>query len=247
MTWLGLITLAYQDLNYYALGDAIPAEGLNLGLLVLNGFIDFLGTKRLSMWTINRQIFHLIGGQQNYKMGPNSTDPGWNVPRPTQIYRAGVILPGSPDYEKPIDIITDAQYAATRIKQLPSTFPTEVYDDGSWPDANIYYYPLPQNSYDVTLYVPLQVTQVTSDIINDDISLPPGYQFMLEYGLVKHLGPKCSVAPAQWMITLADSSLLSVMTNNQPELLLRTEKSMRANRRDDYNILTGGFGRRGDN
>ena len=99
----------------------------------------------------------------------------------------------------------------------------------------------------MTLYVPLQVTQVTSDIINDDISLPPGYQFMLEYGLVKHLGPKCSVAPPQWMINLADSSLLSVMTNNQPELLLRTEKSMRANRRDDYNILTGGFGRRGDN
>jgi len=247
MTWADLITLAYLDLNVFDGIDAIPARAQVIGLQTLNGFIDYLGTKRLSMWTINRQVFNLIANQQTYAMGPNSPDPGWNVPRPTQIYRAGVILDAysNPPLEKPCDIITDAQYAATRIKALPSTFPTEVYDDGSWPNANIWWYPLPQVALPVTLYVPQAVTVVTD--ATQEISLPPGYQDMLEYNLVKRLGPKWSVAPNSYFLQMADETLLAIMGSNQPELLLRTDRAMRGNATAGYNIYTGGFGRRGNN
>lgn len=244
MTWADLITLAYLDLNVFAGPDAIPANAQQIGFNTLNGLIDWLGTQRLSMYTIQRQVFNLIANQQSYAMGPTSTDPGWNVARPTSIYRAGVVLDAysNPPLEKPVHIITDAQYAATRIKQLPSTFPTEMYDDRAWPNANIWWYPLPQAAMPVTLYVPLALTQITEAQLKEAISLPPGYQDMLEYNLVKRLGPKWSVAPNQYMLMMADSTLLGIKGPNQPELLLRTDPAMRAGNRQAWNIYDDSYG-----
>lgn len=249
MSWRDLIVLVFAGLRVYGVADNIPDASMRIALTVLNGFIDFLGTQRLSMWTIQRLVFNLVAGQQSYAMGSGQTLPNWDSPRPTQIYRAGVVLPGlsSLPYEKPLTIITDAQYAATRIKELPSTFPTEMFDDGGYPAANIWYYPLPQVALPVTLYVPLAVTQIDSADITQTIVLPSGYQQMLEDGLTRRLAPKFGRDVTQDMRNDADASLLAVKGNNQPELLLRTDPAMRGDRSAGFNVYTGGFGRRGDN
>lgn len=242
MTWRDLIVLVFAGLGVYGPASNIPASSMRTALLVLNGFIDYLGTQRLSMWTIQRLVFNLVANKQSYAMGPGQTLPNWDSPRPAQIYRAGVILNDyAPDYEKPLDIITDAQYAATRIKQLPSTFPTELFNDGANPASNIWFYPLPQIAYPVTLYVPQAVAKVDQANITDDLILPPGYQQMLEDGLTVRLANKFARPVTQEMKNTADASLLAVKSNNQPELRLRTPSGMRGTGGRWFDIYSGSF------
>lgn len=246
MTYRDLIELAYLNLNVFSSGDDIDEHAESVAFNVLNRIFDDLGAVRGSMFTINRLVFNLLGGKQTYLIGPGNVLPDWNSPRPTEIYRAGIVLDAysNPPLEKPLHIITDAMYAATRIKQLPSTFPTEVYNDGNFPSSTIWYYPAPTIAFPVTLYVPLALAQVSFANITSELSYPPGYTGYLEDILTYRLAPKWSVDPTAYK-PIAEESMLKILNANTQDLILRCDPAMRGPAVAGYNIYTGGFGRRG--
>jgi hypothetical protein len=128
VTALDLITLSLTDLGVIAAGETPAGADAELCLQVLQGFIDYLGSQRLTVWTITRAVFNLTTSQ-TYTLGPGGTFDTTTVPgaqRPQRtVYRAGIILPGfSLPLEKPLHIYTDAEWA--NVRRQVSALSTEL-------------------------------------------------------------------------------------------------------------------------
>jgi hypothetical protein len=245
VTALDLITLSLTDLGVIAAGETPAGADAELCLQVLQGFIDYLGSQRLTVWTITRAVFNLTTSQ-TYTLGPGGTFDTTTVPgaqRPQRtVYRAGIILPGfSLPLEKPLHIYTDADWANVRMKTLSTTFPTGVYLDYAYPLCNVTYWPAPtEAALQGTFYIPSQVAQVSA--LSTELVFPPGYQEMLEFGLAVRLAPKFGRPVPPYASAMAISSMNAIKAVNQISLTMKVDPAIRGYG-GSYNILDDNYDR----
>lgn len=91
MTAREIIVACFSDLNINDPGEPIGAADAMAALRLLNNLASSWRTQSLTTVAIVRQLFNLIANQQVYSIGLGAD---FNVPRPTSIQAAGLLLSG---------------------------------------------------------------------------------------------------------------------------------------------------------
>jgi hypothetical protein len=128
-----------------------PSE-LTDGLIFLNQQINYWAARGCYAWTTTFQVYTLTPGHQPHLIGPGLDTPDFNVAlRPTGIQSASVILPGNTTTDVPITIRDNAWWAANSVKNLQSTFPTDLYYEADYPNGELWFWPVATAGYQVRL------------------------------------------------------------------------------------------------
>lgn len=235
MTGLDLVSGSLRVLGVLATNEQPTAAEANNALQSLNDMIDSWSNERLTIYSIVREVFALVGGQQTYTFGSGGN---FNSARPVLIENALLQLPGSnPIVEIPVDILNKDQYSGALIKTLMSAFPLCLYNDDSFPLANINVYPVPSAACNLVLYSAKPLTQIAS--LTTTIILPPGYQRAIKYNLVIDLAPEYGRPVKPEVVEIANSSKASIKRRNSKTLYLQVDDALRP-RPAVFNWYTGG-------
>lgn len=198
-----LISDALKSLGVLAAGENIEAGDAQDALVSLNDMLETWNNDNLKVYSINRQVFPLTVGVQDYTLGTGGT---FNIPRPNWIQNVSIIPDASaPTLEIPIDMLRDEQWRNVAVKSLTSTFPTLVYPHGDFPLNTLSFWPAPSAACSAVLYTPVHVSAFAT--INDTVSFPNGYREALRFGLALRLAPNYGIEPSATIVSLAMNAL----------------------------------------
>lgn len=211
-----LIKGALRLINVIATNEEPNSDDTDIALQSLDGLLSSLGTDLLNIFTFNPKRFLLVGGKQEYKLGPaldsagQPTGADWVVERPMRIEQVKLILypnVASVDGETvitanqgtlflPIDQLNDEEFSSIRIRALQNQWPIASYDNGNYPVRTLSFWPIPTQSNAVELWMwdPLSLYED----LDQQLNLPQGYERYLRYKLAVELAPEFGkeVSPA---------------------------------------------------
>lgn len=130
----------------------------------------------------------------------------WAFPRPTRLSRMSILYaPGSQALELQIPIIDLEKWQNIPIKNTPTqNFPLMVYNDESFPNMNLSFWPVPTNSSGVVAYTWNTLGELAT--LANLIELPPGYVDAFKYNLALRLALTNGITPEPWLVTEAKLS-----------------------------------------
>lgn len=160
----GITTLPGIEPSIDQYTELIPETNRMMGSWNLDGHKIY--STSIDRYAMNPQ-------QTTYFIGPTGD---FVAPRPTFIYRANVVLVNSsPELHLPVRLLSDAEWAAHVITELPAPWPWQLYNDGAVPDSKLYLFGFPTAKNDLELFT---WNQLKSDFSSttDAVVLPPGYE-----------------------------------------------------------------------
>jgi hypothetical protein len=200
-----------------ASGEVPTNDEAQDALTCLNQMLDSWAADRLMVFTITIDEFPLVVNQQVYTYGVGGN---FNGQRPARIDRMSIVSLTNPDQplELPIDYLTDWDWQQVPVKNIQTTLPQAVYDDGNFPLRNLSFWPIPTAPVNTRIYHWTQLTQYSS--LTTDNSYPPGYIEALRYNLAVRLMAEFpgGFDPVMSAVTqpLAVESLARVKSMNLP-------------------------------
>lgn len=174
-----LVITALKTAGILTQGETPTSEEVVDGLGVLNRMLASWSNDSLVIYARTFENFPLSSGVGDYTIGPGAT---FNTVRPMHIIDA-FVRQDTLDYW--LSIVPDEQYDSIAYKNIDS-IPQILNYTAQYPQATIRIYPKPQNSFTLYLRSEKQLSTIT---LNDDISLPPGWEDALVYNLAVRLAP----------------------------------------------------------
>lgn len=184
MTPNDLISSALRLIGALASGETAESADMADAFIVLNQMLDSYNAESLMMYTRNINTFPLVVGQQVYTLG---TGGNFNIPRPAKLERISIVNLGNVNQplELPMTLYTDRDWQMIPVKNIGSTLPQGVYDDGAFPLRNLSYWPIPSTNVNTILYSWSPLNAFPD--LTTDVTLPPGYMEALRYNLAVRL------------------------------------------------------------
>lgn len=215
-----LVRDAYRALNVVGAKEALKGNQLESGIKLLNRMVDRFNTKNLLPLYVQQETFSLVVDKQIYTIGVGGD---FNTVRPTSILKATITQNNSNypmikyTYDDWMNIFT-----LTNTSDIPRYF----YYEPAYPLGRIhlYYSPSATNTINIA-----SEKQQGSYVIDDVLSLSPGYESMFIYNLAKELllfFPSESTGPL--VIKLAAESLKDVEQENVKNIMVESEIDSRA-------------------
>lgn len=194
--------------------ESIDATVAQFALREFNRMIQAWNTEDLMVYTVNRQLFPLVPGQQVYTLGVGGNFNTTTPVRPGQIDMVSVLF-GSPAVEIPIDILNDEEWRDMSVKQVNSTFPLMVWSNGNYPLNDLSFWPIPQMVNSVVLYIWGQTTEFPD--VNATVTFPQGYEDAMVPSLALRLCPSYGVQPNPMTIAKAQAAKTRIKhLNSEP-------------------------------
>ena len=180
---LDIIKRSMKQLGVLRQGEEPTANEAADALEALNDMIDDWGTQRLTMLVQDRTEKALAASTTSYTIGLGGDI---NISRPIVIENAGVIIDASanPKVERPIQIFTDDEWAAVRIKGLTSTLIQGIYYDYDYDNttglALIYPWPVPSvGTTKLVIYSPRPLSEFPD--LTTQYGFAPSYRRAMVY------------------------------------------------------------------
>lgn len=216
-----LITGALSRLNAASANSPPTAEDIDVGLAAFNSLIDSLSNNILNIYTTRPYRFPMVAGVGDYTLGPTGD---WVLERPMRIETAVLIAYPTTNDEGditannntmflPLDRINYAEYSSIVVRKLQTTWPTVVYDSGTYPNRLLRFWPIPQQTLAVELW--LWEPLATYDSIDEELNLPPGYERYLTLKLAMELAPEFGKTVTDTLMATLAEAESAVKTINQ--------------------------------
>jgi hypothetical protein len=109
--------------------------------------------------------------------------------------------------------VTDEEFAYIRMRGVTNALPTNILDNGGYPNRQLYFWPIPNDgtkAVELWLWEPLQVQD-----LDQELNLPPGYERYYTYSLALELCDIFSKKPTPEMISSLQESESMIRTLNQ--------------------------------
>ena len=221
-----LVKGAMRLIGAIASGETPTSAEMSDGLSVLNEMIKSWSNDNLVVYQRPREVFSLVGGQQNYLMGSGQD---FDSSRPTEITGIGVLRNGQ---EIPVHLLTADQWEKVTLKDLNQSFPTAAYCEVEGENLSIYFWPIPTDSDSVIVYSrkPFASFAAQSDVV----LLADGYFRALRYNLALELAPEFGIEPSQLVYGIAKDSLAKIKRQNLKPPILAKEDPINGNSYIDW-------------
>ena len=208
-----LLTRANKLMGVLGGNEVMPPDVAEDSLAILNALLDGFATQELAMPATSRDVYSFTANVNTYLIGPGQT---WNATRPTEIQNAAVFADtASPAFEIPMGLLDDQSYQAITIKDMPMTFPVQLYYNALNDVAgSIFVWGTPTDAanYQQVLYTPTQLVQFGD--LTTSVTMAPGYYRMLYYNVALELGMAFQTQPRADVMQAAEKSLKDIKRIN---------------------------------
>jgi len=173
---------------------------------------------RLLIYQENVYTFSLTAGQSTRTVGP--TGQWVTTSRPMRIERANrVYLQGDP-VEVPMQIYTYDQWAGIPVKTVTGP-PVLVWPNMTVPDITLNFYMVPDQAYDVTLYITQALTAPTT--LFTSLVVPPGYEDVIVNNLAVRCAPAFDRPIPEYVAMEAMKGMAELKRQNTVPLYIATD------------------------
>lgn len=174
-------------------GESPSASQLSDALNLINNVLDNYSSESSFIPALTRTTQSLTGGTQSY---------AFSGTRPVAIMAASVINATGPG--SPVEVVTAAKWALIPDRQAQSYLTKFLLFDRALSGSTFYVSPVPLGSLTVELLYWSPLTQFADT--TTAITLPPGYQRLLEMALAAEWAPQFNkVASPQLQANLAEA------------------------------------------
>jgi hypothetical protein len=226
---------ALRLLGVLAEGETPSAATSQDALNALNQMIDSWNTERLCVFSTQDQVFSWLPGFISRTLGPTGDFVG-NRP---------ILLDDSTYFKDPasgisygIKIINQQQYDGIAVKTVTSTYPQVIWINMSYPDIEMYVYPVPTKTLEWHFVSVEELTQPA--LLSTALTFPPGYLRAFRYNLACEFAPEFGVEPSPTVSRIAMTSKRNLKRINNPDDIMALPYSI-VGTRQRYNIFAGNF------
>lgn len=240
ITARSLITLSLKQAGVLGVGQTALAEDMDDCFTLL--------MQMVALWNKNRWLVPALIDIKTVgnSLISNPIGPGqfWNVARPGQVKGAYIVQlnTGSNAVSLPIQqIFSYERYIGIAVKSLNS-LPTYMFYDGQWPNGNIFFWPIPNNTYECHILVqqqlgwPIAATNppTANTGLDTPFSLPDEYQEAVFYNLALRISEMYQLPSSPGTIKLARASLNTIRGDNTQVPTMQMPAGIR--RRNNFSI-----------
>jgi hypothetical protein len=230
-----LINGALRLLGVLAEGETPSAETSADALNAMNQMIDSWNTERLSIFSTQDQVFNWAPSAISRTLGPTGDFVG---NRPILLDDATYFRDPSTNVSFGIKIINQQQYDGIAVKTVTSTYPQVLWINMTYPNVEMYIYPVPTRTLEWHFISVEELTQPAT--LATDIALPPGYLRAFRYNLACEMAPEFGVEPSPQVRRIAMVSKRNIKRINNPDDIMSLPYSLVATRQR-FNVYAGNY------
>ena len=228
------INRALRLLGILAEGETPSASMSNDALMALNQLIESWNTERLSVFCTQDQVFSWPAGELSRTLGPTGDFVG---NRPVLFDDATYFkAPSGVSYG--IKFINQQQYDGIAVKNVTSTYPQVIFANMTYPNVEMYVYPMPTQVLEWHFVSVQELTQPAT--LATALHFPPGYLRAFTYNLAMEFAPEFGVEPSPQVQRIAMTSKRDLKRINNPDDVMALPYALVANRQR-FNIYAGNY------
>ena len=226
---------ALRLLGVLAEGETPSAETSQDALFALNQMIDSWNTERLSVYSTQDQVFTWPASQISRTLGPTGNFVG---NRPILLDDSTYFRDPSTGVSYGIKMINQQQYDGIAVKTVTSTYPQVLWINMSYPDIEMYVYPVPFRDLEWHF---ISVEELAAPAtLATTLSFPPGYLRAFRYNLACEIAPEFGVEPSTQVSRIAMASKRNLKRINNPDDIMSIPYSI-VGTRQRFNVFAGNY------
>ena len=236
MTTAGdLINGSLRLLGVLAEGETPSAETAQDALFAMNQMIQSWNTERLAVFSTQDQVVTWPPSTRSRTLGPTG-DIVAN--RPIAIDDSTYFRDPATGISYGLKLINQQQYNGIAVKTVTSTYPQVLWVNMTYPDIEMYVYPVPTKVLEFHIVSVEELTQPAN--LATDLAFPPGYLRCFRYNLACELAPEFGTEPSRQVQRIAMTSKRNLKRINNPDDIMALPYSI-VGTRQRYSIYAGNF------
>jgi hypothetical protein len=230
-----LINGSLRLLGVLAEGETPSSETSQDALLAMNQMIQSWNTERLAVFSTQDQVVSWPPSTISRTFGPTGNIV---ANRPVAIDDSTYFRDPSNGISYGLKLINQQQYNGIAVKTVTSTYPQVMWVNMTYPDVEMYVYPVPTKVLEFHLVSVEELTQPAN--LATDLAFPPGYLRCFRYNLACELAPEFGTEPSRQVQRIAMTSKRNLKRINNPDDIMSMPYSIVATRQR-FNIFAGNF------
>lgn len=236
MTTAGdIINGSLRLIGVLAEGETPSAETSTDALDAMNQMIASWNTERLSVFSTQDQVKTWPASTISRTLGPTGDLVG---NRPIMLDDSSYFRDPSNGISFGIKFINQQQYDGIAVKTVTSTYPQVMWINMSYPDIELYVYPVPTRDLEFHFVSVEELTQPA--LLATTLAFPPGYLRAFRYNLACELAPEFGVEPTRQVQRIAMTAKRNLKRINNPDDIMALPYSIVATRQR-FNIFAGNY------
>ena len=236
MTTAGdLINGSLRLLGVLAEGETPSSETSQDALLAMNQMIQSWNTERLAVFSTQDQVVSWPPSTISRTFGPTGNIV---ANRPVAIDDSTYFRDPSNGISYGLKLINQQQYNGIAVKTVTSTYPQVMWVNMTYPDVEMYVYPVPTKVLEFHIVSVEELTQPAN--LATDLAFPPGYLRCFRYNLACELAPEFGTEPSRQVQRIAMTSKRNLKRINNPDDIMSMLYSIVATRQR-FNIFAGNY------
>ena len=227
------IYAALRLIGQLAEDEQPSADTAQDALTALNQMIDSWNTERLAVFSTQDQVRIWPAGTMKMTLGPTGDLVG---NRPVLVDDATYFKYNNVSYG--IKLINQQQYDGIAVKTVQSTYPQVMFVNMTYPDIEMYVYPVPNSTLEFHFISVEELTQPAS--MSTTLAFPPGYLRAFKYNLACEIANEFGIEPPQTVQRIAMASKRNLKRINNPDDVMSLPYPLIA-RQQRYNIYVNNY------
>ena len=227
------IYAALRLIGQLAEGEQPSADTAQDALAAMNQMIDSWNTERLSVFSTQDQVFTWPAGALKRTLGPTGDFVG---NRPILVDDATYFRVGQVSYG--IKLINQQMYDGIAVKTVTSTYPQVMFVNMTYPDIEMYVYPVPNTTLEFHFISVEELTNPAS--LSTTLAFPPGYLRAFKYNLACEIANEFGVEPPQTVQRIAMTSKRNLKRINNPDDIMSMPYPLIV-RQQRFNVYVGNY------
>lgn len=251
-----IINSALALINVKQIGENPSASETEVAQGTMNAMLESWGTDSLNIHKRTAYTFILEPTKASYTIGPEFDENGvatgadWVVTRPLEIEKAKLILGDTSTLPSPtgqnniyldVEKLDYQQFSDIARRNLQTSLQLYFYDDGQYPLRTFTVWPVATLAREIELW--LWEPLLTYTTLDEEVSLPPGYERAITYNLAIELAAIFMKQVAASVSKVAVDSLAEIQRLNQLQVQMNlTDNYSSTKRHGKWNWITGTYG-----
>ncbi len=230
-----IINGSLRLIGVLAEGETPSAETAQDALSAMNEMIASWNTERLAVFSTIDQVVAWPPGARFQSFGPTGNIVG---SRPVAIDDSTYFRDPASGISYGLKLINQQQYNGIAVKTVTSTYPQVLWVNMTYPDIEMYVYPVPTKVLEFHIVSVQELSQPAN--LATDLAFPPGYLRCFRYNLACELAPEFGVEPSRQVQRIAMTSKRNLKRINNPDDIMALPYSI-VGTRQRFNIFAGNY------
>jgi len=226
---------ALRLIGMLAEGETPSAATSQDALAALNQMVDSWNTERLAVFSTQDQVFTWPANTISRTLGPTGDFVG---NRPVLLDDSTYFLDPTNGISFGIKIVNQQQYNGIAVKTVTSTYPQVIWVNMTYPDIEMYVYPVATKALEWHFVSVEELTQPAT--LATSLAFPPGYLRAFRFNLACEIAAEFGVEPSRQVSRIAMSAKRDIKRINNPDDIMSLPYSL-VGTRQRFNIFAGNY------